>query len=141
LIFPEQHPDRLRLPSLEVPGLLSHYTSKPDHHFWLAEGLSLKRCGIQTPEQHFSSIPRSGQRLIVANKAAYKRACLYQLSGKKACEFLRKCKGKAKLYALILSVRKTVGCRLGQTERRLNFTLDGSLSLFAMAVYVLMKAF
>ena len=91
------------------------------NHFWLVEVLSLRHYAHQTLEQRFSSIRRSGRHSIVVNRAAYKRACLSTFR-EKGCKVLRDGKGKAKLYAMILVGRKIVGRRLGQTERRLNFT-------------------
>jgi hypothetical protein len=120
LIFPKQHPDKLVLPSLEVPRLLLRYTSNPDDHLWPEEVLSLGRYEHQTLEQHFPSIPYSGWRSIGVNKATYKGNCL-TIFGKKGCEVSRGrkrtpnnffpqpealsgrfcCKGKARIYALI----------------------------------------
>jgi len=88
LIFPKQHPDKLVLPSLVVPGLLLRYTSNSDDHQWPKEVLSLGRCEHQILEQHFPSIPHSGWRSIVVNKATYKEPG-FTIFQKKGCKVSR----------------------------------------------------
>jgi hypothetical protein len=77
LIFPKQHPDKLVLPSLEVPRWLLRYTSNPHDYLWSDEVLSVGRCEHKILERHFSSISNSGWRSIVVNKTTYKGTCLY----------------------------------------------------------------
>jgi hypothetical protein len=72
LIFPKQHQDKPVLLGIEVPRLLLCYTSNHDDHLWSAKVLSLGRYEHQTLEQHFPSMPHSGWRSIVVNKATYK---------------------------------------------------------------------
>jgi len=94
LIFPKQHPDKLVLPSLVVPGLLLRYTSNSDDHLWSKEVLSLGRYEQQILEQHFPSIPHSGWRSIVVNKTTYKEPA-FTIFWKKDREVSRDCKGTA----------------------------------------------
>jgi hypothetical protein len=103
LIFPKQHPDKLVLPSLEVPRLLLRYTSNPDDHLWPEEVLSLGRYEHQTLEQHFSSIAYNGWRSIVVNKATYKGTCLYNFP-EKGCEVSRDCKRTANNFFSSLKI-------------------------------------
>jgi hypothetical protein len=78
--------------------LLLRYTSNPDDRLWSAEVLSLGRCEQQTLEQHFPSIPHSGWRSIVVNKATYKKPA-FTISGKKDREVARDCRTTANNFS------------------------------------------